>query len=243
MFVIVIRMTPRTSSPASRRERPAKPALTRESIVAAAVAVLRTEGLERTTMRRVAQELDTGAASLYVYVRNTAELYAAILDELLGGVDLSPAAVPGDWRGRLSQILTSYSLVLFEYPSLARSALVMRPSGPRYLSLLEALLAVLHAGDVPPDRAAWAVDLLLLYATATAAEQGTREQAAGARAEEDAAAAAVRAAPAGAYPHVAALGAELLSGPGEDRFAWGFSVLINGVLHTPRPEVTRVRTH
>jgi AcrR family transcriptional regulator len=235
MFVIVGRMAPGTRSSASRRERPAKPALTRAGIVAAAVAVMRAEGLERTTMRRVAQELDTGAASLYVYVRNTAELYAAILDELLGGVDLSPAGAPGDWRARLSQILTSYSLVLFEYPSLARSALVMRPSGPRYLGLLEALLAVLHDGDVPPDRAAWGVDLLLLYATATAAEQGTREQSAGAQAEEDAAAAAVRAAPAGTYPHIAALGAELLSGPGEDRFAWGFSVLINGVTGTPRP--------
>jgi len=36
------------------------------------------------------QELDTGAASLYVYVRNTAELHAAMLDELLGQVDLGP---------------------------------------------------------------------------------------------------------------------------------------------------------
>jgi AcrR family transcriptional regulator len=117
MFVIVARMASGTSSPPSRRERPAKPALTREGIVAAAVAVLRAEGLERTTMRRVAQELDTGAASLYVYVRNTAELYAAILDELLGGVDLSPAAAPGDWRGRLSQILTSYSLCCSSTPA------------------------------------------------------------------------------------------------------------------------------
>ena len=70
--------------PRSRRERPAKPALTRAGIVAAAVEVMRSEGLERVTMRRLAQELDTGPASLYVYVANTAELHAAVLDELLG---------------------------------------------------------------------------------------------------------------------------------------------------------------
>jgi len=45
---------------------------------------MREEGLERVTMRRLAAALDTGPSSLYVYVRNTAELHAAVLDELLG---------------------------------------------------------------------------------------------------------------------------------------------------------------
>ncbi|MFI0242443.1 FAD-dependent monooxygenase [Streptomyces sp. NPDC016845] len=77
-----------TNSPRSRRERPAKPALSRDGIVAAAVHVLRTEGLGKVTMRRLAHELDTGPASLYVYVRNTDELHAAVLDALLAEVDL-----------------------------------------------------------------------------------------------------------------------------------------------------------
>ena len=52
------------------------------------------------TMRRLADELDTGAASLYVYVRNTAELHAAVLDELLGSVELSRRRGTGrsGWR-------------------------------------------------------------------------------------------------------------------------------------------------
>jgi len=235
-------MAPESRSPVSRRERPAKPALTREGIVAAAVEVMRAEGLERTTMRRLAQQLDTGAASLYVYVRNTAELYAAILDELLGTVDLSPVTAGGDWRDRLAQVLTSYGLVLFEYPSLARSALVARPSGPRYLGLIEALLTLLSEGGVPPDRAAWAVDLLLQFATATAAEQSTREQAIDAQEEEDVLAAALHGISAQTHPHIAALGTELLSGSGYDRLAWGFSVLINGILHTPRPKPEAPKT-
>lgn len=128
------------------------------------------EGLTRVTMRRLAQELDTGPASLYVYVRNTAELHAAVLDDLLGGVDLGPASADGDWRERLVEVLTSYTAVLFEHPGLARSALVARPSGERYLDLAEALLSLLDEGGVPGDRAAWAIDLLLQFATATAAE-------------------------------------------------------------------------
>src|SRR5580698_9630319 len=101
-------MAPAPRPAASRRERPAKPALTRAGIVAAAVDIMQAEGLDRVTMRRLAQELDTGPASLYVYVRNTAELHAAVLDQLLGEVDLGPARAPGDWRDRLTRILDSY---------------------------------------------------------------------------------------------------------------------------------------
>ncbi len=229
-------MASRSRPIVSRRERPAKPALTREGIVAAAVRVMQAEGLDRLTMRRLAQELDTGAASLYVYVRNTAELHAAMLEELLGQVDLSPVTAAGDWRDRLITVLSSYTSILFGQPGLAQSVLVTRPSGPAYLSLAEGILALLSDGGVRPARAAWAVDLLLHFATSTAAEQGTRHRAVDADDEQDALAAALLEAPAGTFPHIAALGAELMSGEGPDRLIWGFRVLINGIVETPRPE-------
>jgi len=227
-------MTAAKPAPLSRRERPAKPALTREGIVATALEVMRAEGLDRVTMRRLATELDTGAASLYVYVRNTAELRAYMLDELLAGLDLSPVTAERDWRERLIAVLWSYTVVLAEHPGLAQSALVTRPSGPGYLHLLDGLLALLSA-EVPAGRAAWAVDLLLHFATSTATEQGTRSRAAGAREEEEQAIAAIASASADTYPHIAALGLELVSGAGPDRLTWGFHVLINGILQTARP--------
>jgi hypothetical protein len=89
---------------------------------------------------------------------------------------------------------------------------------------------------VPPSRAAWAVDLLLHFATSTATEQGTRQRAIDADDEEDALVTALRDASAATFPHIAALGPELMSGEGPDRLRWGFSVLINGIAATPRPE-------
>ena len=44
-------------------------------------------------------------------------------------VDLSPVTAEGDWRDRLERVLTSYAELLFEYPGLAQSAMVARPSG------------------------------------------------------------------------------------------------------------------
>ncbi|MET7490245.1 TetR/AcrR family transcriptional regulator C-terminal domain-containing protein [Streptomyces sp. NPDC005538] len=221
-------MTARPDTPRSRRERPAKPALTREGIVAAAVAVLRAEGLNKVTMRRLAQELDTGPASLYVYVRNTAELHAAVLDELLGTI--GPVPAEGSWRERLERVLTAYTAMLYEHPSLARSALTAWPSGPHYLNLIETLLALLDEGGVPPAQAAWGVDLLLQQATATAAEHSAEDT--GQDADWDALTHALRNASDRTHPHIAAVSDDLLSGAPEARLSWRFQALINGIERT-----------
>ncbi len=228
-------VTDRPTTPTSRRERPAKPALTRAGIIATAVSLLRAEGLEKVTMRRLAQELDTGPASLYVYVANTAELHAAVLDELLGEVELNPAGEGGDWRDRLAAVLTSYTGVLFRHPALARSALTARPSGKHYLRLLERLLTLLDEGGVPLTQAAWGVDVLLQFATATAAEQATRSQSAQAADEWDALTRAVHDVPARTHPRLHALAESLLSGSPEDRMTWCLQMLVNGISQTPTP--------
>ncbi|MCU1682349.1 MAG: TetR family transcriptional regulator [Amycolatopsis sp.] len=227
---------PAHHQPVSRRERPAKPALTREGIVATAVRVMRSEGLERVTMRRLATELDTGPASLYVYVTNTVELHAAILEEMLGEVDLGPVAAAGDWRERIDAVLSSYRHVLYENPGLARSALVARPSGPNYLNLVEALLVLLGEGGVPDAQAAWGVDLLLQDTTANAAEHAGRDDSGSSTNEWNLLAAALADASSTSTPRIAALGAQLLSGPPLRRRKWAVRTLLDGMLHTPLPE-------
>ncbi len=221
------------STPRSRRERPAKPALTRQGIIDAALTILRDEGLNKVTMRRIAEVLDTGPASLYVYVRNTADLHAQILDALLSAVTGS-FPTEGTWRDRLKQLLMHYTLVLFEYPEIARMTLTTHPSGPNYLALVEHILALLKEGGMPNRDAAWMVDLLLLYATANAAEHSTRASSSQAADEDSTLAAVIATVDASMYPHIAQLGNELLSGKGIDRFQWGIDVFLAGALSTPR---------
>jgi len=223
-------MTARPDTPRSRRDRPAKPALSREGIVAAAVTILRAEGLKKVTMRRLAQELDTGPASLYVYVRYTAELHAAVLDELLGTIETAPTE--GSWRERVEQVLTAYTAMLFEHPSLARSALTAWPSGPHYLNLIETLLALLDEGGVPPAQAAWGVDLLLQQATATAAEHSGDDTT---RDDWDTLTDALRNVSDRTHPHIAARSGDLLAGAPEVRLSWRFQALINGIERTAVP--------
>jgi AcrR family transcriptional regulator len=223
----------KAAAPRSRRERPAKAALTRQGIIDAAVAILRDEGLAKVTMRKIAAALDTGASALYVYVRDTEDLHAQILDAQLGSVRAA-AAKRGTWRHRLKALLTSYSRVLFDHPDLARMAMSTQPSGPNYLALIDTILGLLREGGVADREAAWALDLLLLYATALPAERGSRG-AGQAEIERSAIAAAISTVDEARYPGIARVGVELLSGPGPDRFDWALDVLLNGSLSTPRP--------
>jgi len=234
MFATIVFMTTRRQ-PVSRRNRPAKPPLTREGIVDIAVRILNEEGLERATMRRLAAELDTGPASLYVYVRNTAELHTAVLDQLLRDLDLRAEGVDSGWQDRLVELLIDYAKLLVAHPSLARSVLALRPSESNYLRLADSILALLNAGGVPAAQAAWGVDLLLLAATAIGAEQGTRDESVEAYEEADAAAAILGGLAVEDYPNLTAVAREIFSGTAEQRIRWIFSALISGIAATATP--------
>src|SRR5260221_9204899 len=63
-----------------------------------------------------------------------AELHGAVLDRVLAEVDLRPGAPAIGWRARLAELLVAYTELLFAHPSLARSVMTMRPSGPNYVA-------------------------------------------------------------------------------------------------------------
>ena len=231
MFVTI--MFVKAPEPVSRRDRPAKPQLSRDAIVGVALRLMRDEGLDRVTMRRIAVELDTGPASLYVYVANAAALHGAMFDELLSGLARPERVDPTSWKAAVVDVLVDFTTILFTEPTLARSILVLRPSGPNYLALWDWLLGALRTGGVAVRPAAWGVDLLLQHATATAAEHGTRRQTAGAAGDagrdvEDLATAIAEADPAD-HPGLAWAGEELFSGAGPERLRWQLERILAGI--------------
>lgn len=221
----------------SRRERPSKPALSRQWIIQTTVDIVRREGLDKATMRRVAQELDTGPASLYVYIANTAELHAAVLDELLGTLTLS---TDGDWAARTHQLLADYRTLLFSYQGLARSALIIRPSGTNATILYDNLLGLLIEGGTEPARAAWAVDVLLLYVIANAAEHASAEHvgtepAPRSDSDRERITHSIRDADPELTPHVSRHAEQILSGTPTQRWDWAITALLAGTVATPVP--------
>jgi AcrR family transcriptional regulator len=217
------------STPRGRRERPAKQALTRQGIIDAALVIMREEGLNKLTMRRIAAALDTGPASLYVYVRNTEDLHAQILDALLAPVSAT-AAGTGPWRDRLKALLRSYQQVLFAHPEIARMALSTHPSGPNYLALVEVLLGLLREGGVTGRARAWGLDVLLLYPTAVAVEHSGPRTPSQEQDEFSALSSMIASVDRVRYPNIAESGQELTSGEGSARSDWALDVLLDGIV-------------
>lgn len=194
---------------------------------------MREEGLGKVTMRRIAAALDTGPGSLYVYVRDTEDLHAQILDTLLAPV---PAGVPttGPWRDRLKALLTDYGRVLQTHPTIARMALSTQPSGPNSLAVADAILGLLAEGGVSDEVAAWGLDLLLLYPTAIAVEHGGSSPSLKADGMAELAARVAVADPV-RYPNVARVRDGLMSGDGSSRSTWALDVLLDGILAARSP--------
>lgn len=218
-----------SAAPVSRRDRPAKAPLSRDVIVRTGLRILDRDGLDALTMRRVAQELDTGPASLYVYVRNRDDLMVAMLDEALGQVTV---AEEGDWRDRLQSLAFATMEAMSRHEGLALVALGGIPMGLNALLILDRMLALLKDAGLDDITAAWAIDQIYLYITAGAVEQNAynakETDQADHLAEVDRHYAAL---PADRYPMITSLRAALLSDG--DRQSWGLQILINGILSTP----------
>src|SRR6202522_4303632 len=116
--------TPPNSSVRARstRDRPAKAPLSTDAVVDAALAIQKSDGLEAVTMRRVAAALDTGAASLYVYVVGREGLLRAMLDRVVAAVELEPPD-PSQWRSQLHSVLMRVRRALVAHPGIAAMTL------------------------------------------------------------------------------------------------------------------------
>ncbi|GGP62326.1 TetR/AcrR family transcriptional regulator [Saccharothrix coeruleofusca] len=128
--------------------------LTLERIVEAALEVVRAEGLDALSMRRVATHLGVGTASLYTYVPGKAELVALMVDALVGG-DVLPHERPGDWRAKLEQWARSDWAEFRAHPWALSLAAATPAPGPNTLRWLDSALLVLDGtGLTEPEKVA-----------------------------------------------------------------------------------------
>ncbi|MGW4634798.1 TetR/AcrR family transcriptional regulator [Nocardia sp. NPDC004415] len=215
------------AAPVSRRARPAKAPLSREVVIDAGLRILDTAGLAALTMRRVARELDTGAASLYVYVANRDDLMTGMLDQVLSTV---PEPADGDWRDRLTALVEKTIDALGRHEGLALVAFGRLPTTGHALGVIEQMLALLREGGLDPATAAWAVDLIHLHITAEAVDQAQDEGVAAGEITRR-----LAELPADRFPTIVALREHLLDDDAGTRARWALRALLNGVLATPVP--------
>ncbi|QUQ66249.1 TetR/AcrR family transcriptional regulator [Kutzneria sp. CA-103260] len=216
---------------ATRRRR--KTVFTPAQIVDTALGLIAAEGYEALTMRRLATALDTGPASLYAHVVDKADLDELLIGRLCSELVL-PEPEPAAWREQIRGVCGQIRDQYLKYPGVSRAALALAPTDLEVLRVSEGMLAIMVAGGVAPQAAAWAIDALLLYVAAYCLETSIRHQR-GTSADapwvvdRDELRGRLTALPVATFPHTVAHAAELTAGDGHDRFDFTLGMMINGL--------------
>ena len=121
--------------------------ITLDRVVAHALAIIDSEGAARLTLRRLADELHTGPASLYRHVSSREEILTLAVDSFLSPLsELHPPAGL-DWLGRLRWLALSFRQHLLAHPNMAPLMLAAQMLGPNAMAGRQrALRAFLEAG-------------------------------------------------------------------------------------------------
>jgi AcrR family transcriptional regulator len=161
---------PRRSDARRGRERRDR-TLSREAIVAAALRIVDAEGVDAVTMRRVADELGTGPASLYAHVEDKDELLGAVLDKVFGDLDIRMVADPARWQEQVKDFGRRLRRALLAHRDLAKVSLGTVPTGPNALRGMESMLTLLVAAGLPARVIGYAGDLFAQFVTVSAYEE------------------------------------------------------------------------
>lgn len=131
---------------AGRRGKP--PVLTEEQIVNAALTVIRNEGLDALSMRRLSRELGRSAMAAYWYVDDKQQLLDLVAKRMLGEVAL-PDPDAGSWESRLREVVAGIDAKLREHPGIAEILLQRMLSTDRRLmnGIIEILLSAGFEGS------------------------------------------------------------------------------------------------
>src|SRR3954462_2703733 len=134
--------------PGGRRRDP----LTQDAIVETAMRILDAEGLDGLSMRRIADDLAPGPASLYWHVGSKDGLLDLIFDRVIGEQQV-PAPEPGEWREQLKEVARDMRRTILRHRDVGQISIGRIPMGPNGIRYSERVLAMLRAGGVPDQLA------------------------------------------------------------------------------------------
>jgi AcrR family transcriptional regulator len=211
---------------------PPRERLSTDRIVDVALAQMKERGYDAVSMRSIARELSTGAASLYAHVANRDELDALVLERVSSRLEV-PDPDPERWKEQLREVMLRMLELYDQHPGVARASLGMIPMSPRLMRTTDRLAALLRAGGVPDQAAAWFLDLMALYIGSVAVERDVWRTRTTVpqdhREHHEAVHQFFRELPETEFPVLASMAEALATGDQDDRYEFGLDILIAGL--------------
>jgi AcrR family transcriptional regulator len=213
-----------------------RPQLTRQRVVAEALAVIAQDGVQAMSMRALAARLGVVPGAVYHHVGNKQQLQDLVLDGVLAEVDFhtNPSLA---WTDQLKLLATRLRQVLEAHPGVAGILKTRDPLGPHSLALAEAFLSPLQTAGFADREAGLAFFLLVDYTIGFAVssprtsvnEQRVRDTAIRTQLHEF-----FRTLPPDRFPALVALGEHVWVDNRDQRFTAGLQVLVDGLEHARR---------
>lgn len=136
----------------AREKTRRRPALSRDAIVGAAVAIADAEGLDAVSIRRVAGDLNARPMSLYTYIDRKDDLLVLMRDQVSREVVLDDD-LPSGWREGLTAIARRTREVMLRHPWILVANARGAGTSPNALRHVEESLAVLGDLRLPLETA------------------------------------------------------------------------------------------
>ncbi|WP_438022742.1 TetR/AcrR family transcriptional regulator C-terminal domain-containing protein [Sorangium sp. So ce233] len=202
--------------------------LRREQVVATALRLLNDVGLDALTMRRLGQELNVQAATLYWHIKNKDELLDAMAEAMLAGC---AAGVLEGLSGmeRAAEVAERLRRALLAHRDGARVFAGTYVAQDNTLRVSDALVGALRDGGLSPRAAAWGCWSIVYYVIGFTLEEQALAVHPGAdpgKADPERFREAVER---GAYPHLTAVLPHLAGTDHEARFRYGLQLLLRGL--------------
>jgi AcrR family transcriptional regulator len=148
-------------APVKQRTRGPAQALSRERIVATAIDLADSEGLQALSMARLADRLGCATMSLYRHVANKDDLQTFMMDAAPGAPP-EIAVAPGDWRAELSRWVVELRAVYHRHPWILQMP-ARPPLDPGQLAWMDAGLRALGGTPLAPYDKMAVIMLILHY--------------------------------------------------------------------------------
>ncbi len=143
------------------RIRPRDRGLSREEIVATAMAIADAEGLAAVTMRRIARELGAGAMSLYWHVASKEELQDLMLEAIEAEIDVPEPS--GDWRADLRAFARNARAGMLRHPWFMGFKGFRPPSGPNDARNADRLFGAFDGLGLDVGTTVWLTQAVITY--------------------------------------------------------------------------------
>jgi AcrR family transcriptional regulator len=216
----------------------ARPNLSRDRVLRAAIALADTGGIESLTMRKLGVELGVEAMSLYRHVANKDDLLDGMIDGVFGEIDLPTGRT--DWRTAMRRRAISARTVMSRHPWATGLMDSRTTPGPATLRHHDAVIGTLRTAGFSIEMAAHAFSALDSYIYGFALQEtslpfDTAEQTA------QVAQMIMAQLSSDEYPHLTEMTIEHVLQPGYDygnEFEFGLDLILDGLERALRAPTT-----